>query len=56
MDNLSVDDNEARKARILRHAKEIRDAVSLNRERATGASGIYNGAGDYSSGLPKWWG
>lgn len=57
MDNLPVNDNERRKARILRHAQEIREAVSLNKERATGASSaIYNASGVYEPSVPKWWG
>uniref|UniRef100_A0A7S3KK13 Uncharacterized protein n=1 Tax=Euplotes crassus TaxID=5936 RepID=A0A7S3KK13_EUPCR len=57
LDNLPVNDNERRKARILRHAKEIRQAVSLNREKASGSSsGIYKSSGVYSPSVPKWWG
>mmetsp|Transcript_25356 Transcript_25356/g.28122 ORF Transcript_25356/g.28122 Transcript_25356/m.28122 type:complete len:178 (-) Transcript_25356:105-638(-) len=56
LDNLSVDDNETRKARILRHAQEIREAVSLNKERASGSSGIYKASGMYAPTIPKWWG
>jgi len=57
LDNLPVNDNERRKARILRHAEEIRQAVSLNREKASGSSsGIYKSSGVYSPSVPKWWG
>ncbi len=57
LDNLPVNDNDRRKARILRHAQEIREAVSLNRERASGlGNGIYNASGIYEASIPKWWG
>lgn len=57
LDNLPVNDGQRRKARILRHAQEIREAVSLNRERATGVSSqIYNASGMYEPAVPKWWG
>lgn len=57
LDNLYTDEREARKARILQHAREIREAVSLNRERATG---VVTRAMDhqpvYTAAVPKWWG
>ena len=57
LDNLLVDDNETRKARILRHAQEIREAVSLNREKASGiTSELYQGSEGYVASIPKWWG
>ena len=57
MDNLSIDDADSRKARILQHAREIREAVSLNREKATGiVMRIADGAALHSPNLPKWWG
>jgi serine/threonine protein kinase len=57
MDNLSIDDHESRKARILQHAREIREAVSLNRERATGVvNGITDSSAVYSPAAPNWWG
>jgi hypothetical protein len=57
MDNLSIDEKEARKARILQHAREIREAVSLNREKATGMiSRVTDNAPVYVPSPPKWWG
>lgn len=57
LDNLSIDDSDSRKARILQHAREIRDAVSINREKATGVMfRVNDSTANYSPSLPKWWG
>ena len=56
MDNLSIDEKDQRKARILQHAREIREAVSLNRERATGVPTRIDGTEFYTPKVPKWWG
>jgi NIMA (never in mitosis gene a)-related kinase 1/4/5 len=57
MDNLSIDDKDHRKNRILQHAREIREAVSLNRERATGAiTRVSDNSAIYAPAVPKWWG
>lgn len=57
MDNLSIDDSDSRKARILQHAREIREAVSLNREKATGmVLRVADNSAVYVPAIPKWWG
>lgn len=57
LDNLSIDDSDSRKARILQHAREIRQAVSVNREKATGVMfRVGESSAVYSPSLPKWWG
>lgn len=57
LDNMSIDDKETRKQRILQHAKEIREAVSLNREKATGmVRRISDQSAVYTPIQPKWWG
>ena len=57
LDNMSIDDKESRKQRILQHAKEIREAVSLNREKATGViRRISDQSAIYTPVQPKWWG
>lgn len=51
LDNLSIDDIDTRKARILRHAQEIREAASSNRLKASGVTSgmnLFNGSGPYS--------
>jgi serine/threonine protein kinase len=57
LDNLSIDLKDQRKNRILQHAREIREAVSLNKERATGAlTRVSDNSAIYAASIPKWWG
>jgi serine/threonine protein kinase len=57
LDNLSIDLKDQRKNRILQHAREIREAVSLNKERATGAlTRVTDNSAIYAASIPKWWG
>lgn len=56
VDNLYIEDRDARKQRILQHAREIRAAVSQNREKATGMVRVTDQSMDYKPQVPKWWG
>uniref|UniRef100_A0A7S3NB87 non-specific serine/threonine protein kinase n=1 Tax=Euplotes harpa TaxID=151035 RepID=A0A7S3NB87_9SPIT len=56
VDNLYIEDRDARKQRILQHAREIRAAVSQNREKATGMVKATDQSMDYKPQVPKWWG
>ena len=57
LDNLTIDLKDQRKNRILQHAREIREAVSLNKERATGAlTRVTDKSAIYAASIPKWWG
>jgi len=56
LDNLYIDDNISRKAKILQQAKEIREAVSLNKASSGTALRETENSGSYSPTLPPWWG